>query len=334
MEDFIDYYAILGIPFQASTEEVKTAYRKQAKRHHPDMGGSQGDFLLVKEAYDTLHDPYKRGQYDVLWSLYYAEMEEMNERDTKPYSSPRTTSTSSVPIRFRWKPYVVILCMTSLVIIMLNIVNATKDESVGETETTMQDTHAVSDETNDEEPTDVTATPDEVSGANGEEEYGEEVWGGDGSQDVDSYGFPPNGIHTVTYDETSQIPNADGLQTFVKSVVLTNASRNEDIGRHTNFLGKPMIKVRLELRNYRDTIARSNIGKATLHLNNGTSAHSELKTSTFYGTVSPGKTEEVEVLFFPDVPIDLQEVNHAKLTWSDPLDNGRRYYDAYYVFHF
>lgn len=61
----MDYYSILGVAKTASQDEIKSAYRKLAKEHHPDMtGGDDTQFKKINEAYDTLKDPNKRQQYD------------------------------------------------------------------------------------------------------------------------------------------------------------------------------------------------------------------------------------------------------------------------------
>jgi len=59
-----DYYQILGIPRNASKEEIKKAYRKLAHKYHPDKGGDEAQFKKINEAYQTLSDERKRGQYD------------------------------------------------------------------------------------------------------------------------------------------------------------------------------------------------------------------------------------------------------------------------------
>ncbi|WP_042160169.1 J domain-containing protein [Paenibacillus gorillae] len=62
------YYDLLEITQQATPDQIKQAYRKLAKRHHPDTnGGSQEAekrFKEVHEAYETLGDPDKRSAYD------------------------------------------------------------------------------------------------------------------------------------------------------------------------------------------------------------------------------------------------------------------------------
>ena len=60
----MDYYDILGVGRNASSKEIKTAFRKKAAEHHPDKGGDDSKFKQVNEAYQTLSDPRKRSTYD------------------------------------------------------------------------------------------------------------------------------------------------------------------------------------------------------------------------------------------------------------------------------
>jgi curved DNA-binding protein len=75
--DFKDYYSTLGVAKTASAKELKQAYRKLARKHHPDV--NQGDkaaesrFKEINEAYEVLGDPDKRKKYDELganWRQY------------------------------------------------------------------------------------------------------------------------------------------------------------------------------------------------------------------------------------------------------------------------
>ncbi|MFX0073000.1 MAG: DnaJ domain-containing protein [Candidatus Hermodarchaeota archaeon] len=63
-----DYYEILGIDKDSSEKDIKLAYRKLAKKYHPDLNKedpkAKEKFIKLKEAYETLKDPVKRKIYD------------------------------------------------------------------------------------------------------------------------------------------------------------------------------------------------------------------------------------------------------------------------------
>lgn len=57
-------YDTLGVEKEASIFEIKMAYRKLAKIHHPDSGGDEEEFKKISEAYEVLSSPEKRKRYD------------------------------------------------------------------------------------------------------------------------------------------------------------------------------------------------------------------------------------------------------------------------------
>jgi DnaJ-like protein len=59
-----DYYSVLGVPEEASKEDVDRAFRNQARTRHPDGGGSEEEMKSLNEAHDILSDPETRRAYD------------------------------------------------------------------------------------------------------------------------------------------------------------------------------------------------------------------------------------------------------------------------------
>src|ERR671924_409865 len=72
--EFKDYYRILSVDRKADDKTIKSAYRKLARKYHPDVNkGQDARFKEINEAYEVLSDPEKRRRYDTLgpdWQRY------------------------------------------------------------------------------------------------------------------------------------------------------------------------------------------------------------------------------------------------------------------------
>src|SRR3990172_2045794 len=74
--EFKDYYKILGVARTADDKAIKSAYRRLARKHHPDVAKAKDSgarFKEIGEAYEVLSDPEKRRRYDALgpdWQRY------------------------------------------------------------------------------------------------------------------------------------------------------------------------------------------------------------------------------------------------------------------------
>ncbi len=74
--EFKDYYKILGVSPNASEKEIKSAFRRLARKYHPDMNPNDPQaeerFKEINEAYEVLSDPQKRAKYDQMRQQYEA----------------------------------------------------------------------------------------------------------------------------------------------------------------------------------------------------------------------------------------------------------------------
>jgi DnaJ-class molecular chaperone len=88
--EFKEYYATLGVAKTATAKEIKQAYRKLARKHHPDVNpgdkAAETKFKEINEAYEVLGDPEKRRKYDELganWRYY----EQAQQAGTGPFGA-------------------------------------------------------------------------------------------------------------------------------------------------------------------------------------------------------------------------------------------------------
>lgn len=83
--EFKDYYATLGVARDASANEIKQAFRKLARKYHPDVAkdkkGAEAKFKEVNEANEVLSDPVKRKRYDELGARWQESGEEAASRE-------------------------------------------------------------------------------------------------------------------------------------------------------------------------------------------------------------------------------------------------------------
>ncbi|HHJ18251.1 MAG TPA: J domain-containing protein [Gammaproteobacteria bacterium] len=76
--EYVDYYKVLGISRDASKDEIKKAYRRLARKYHPDVSkesNAESQFKQLGEAYEVLKDPEKRASYDQLGANWEAGQE-------------------------------------------------------------------------------------------------------------------------------------------------------------------------------------------------------------------------------------------------------------------
>jgi curved DNA-binding protein len=96
---FVDYYKILGIDKKATPKDIKDAYRKLARKHHPDLHPNDKEakknFQQINEANEVLSDPEKRKKYDQYGEDWKHAGEFENAKQQQQRSSPRGNRYSS-----------------------------------------------------------------------------------------------------------------------------------------------------------------------------------------------------------------------------------------------
>ena len=95
----MDLYIVLGLAHGATEADIKRAYRRLARRFHPDINPgdhvAEARFRQILDAYETLIDPQRRSRYDAGQGF--------DSGSERPKSSCRSRATSSGPTRVRWK---------------------------------------------------------------------------------------------------------------------------------------------------------------------------------------------------------------------------------------
>jgi len=95
--EYIDYYQILGVSKDASSSDIKKAYRKLARKYHPDVNpndeSAKNKFQQLSEAYEVLNDPEKRKKYDA-YGKNWEHADAYEQAKQQQQSGPSTGSYS------------------------------------------------------------------------------------------------------------------------------------------------------------------------------------------------------------------------------------------------
>jgi curved DNA-binding protein CbpA len=126
VQNFKDYYGILGIPFSSSEAEIKLAYRKMARLFHPDMHPEDAEsytakFQEITEAYEALSDNYKKEIYDQQYRFnVLGERPELEEYYYEPQYEYQAYQPPVEPKRKTYASYATILLMAFYFIRMIS----------------------------------------------------------------------------------------------------------------------------------------------------------------------------------------------------------------------
>ncbi len=102
----LNYYRILGVSPKATQEEIRAAYRRLAKKYHPDVNPSPyatRRFQQIREAYEVLSDPQKRKKYDLqLYLLYLQWQRKQSYSPPRPAHPKNPSPVTEEPSTLEW----------------------------------------------------------------------------------------------------------------------------------------------------------------------------------------------------------------------------------------
>lgn len=104
----INYYEILGVSPESDFDTIKTAYRRLARKYHPDLNQENPDeairnFKMISEAYETLSDPKKRSQHDIINGIFKTKFtsEFNNSTNNTTYAKSQNTKSQKEKNQFK-----------------------------------------------------------------------------------------------------------------------------------------------------------------------------------------------------------------------------------------
>ena len=101
--DYTDYYEVLGVPRHADHEAIRRAYRKLARKYHPDLnssGDAEDRFKELGEAYEVLSDPDKRERYDRLGADWRQQEQQTPEANFEEFFTTQGFGNDDARVEF------------------------------------------------------------------------------------------------------------------------------------------------------------------------------------------------------------------------------------------
>ena len=137
-DDYVDHYHILGVSQYADNNEIRSAYRKLAKIHHPDISGDVAKFKSIKTSYEVLSDDLKRAEFDERYNLYQSKHALDTPEDIVLFNYQYVTKTQVDPVTSRktisWDRVISssLAIIFTLLVIPFLLVNVTSSEDHAE----------------------------------------------------------------------------------------------------------------------------------------------------------------------------------------------------------